>query len=195
MSKKIYIFDFEDSFVWNIYAEIRELGLECKVIEFSDIQPWIQKRKLVSGDIIVLGPGPGHVDEYKWIFPFLKTMLKKNVFIFGICLGHQLLWKALGAKITRSHFPCHGEQVQYTLNQNWMKLLGHSYIQVQRYNSYAVLANKAVNSAGVQQYFHENELMMSSSQGFLSYQFHPESVGTNFRKAFFEPIHKIFYNA
>ncbi|ADV33530.1 carbamoyl-phosphate synthase small chain [Candidatus Blochmanniella vafra str. BVAF] len=60
-------------------------------------------------DGIFLSNGPGNPNEYIEIVSVIKIfLLKTNIPIFGICLGHQLLALALGAKIIKMKFGHHG---------------------------------------------------------------------------------------
>ena len=64
-----------------------------------------------------------------------------TILTIGICLGHQLIWKALGGKIIRSFKAIHGSAVnvkipawnKYFFKSDWGKIL-----PVQRYNSLTV---------------------------------------------------------
>ena len=55
-------------------------------------------------DGIFLSNGPGDpAATGKYAIPIIKELLRSNVPIFGICLGHQLLALALGAKTSKMH--------------------------------------------------------------------------------------------
>lgn len=63
--------------------------------------------KLVP-DGIFLSNGPGDPEPCQYAIKSIKTILKKNIPIFGICLGHQLLALANGAKIVKMKCGHHG---------------------------------------------------------------------------------------
>ena len=55
-------------------------------------------------DGIFLSNGPGDpAATGKFSVPLIKEILKKNIPTFGICLGHQMLALALGAKTKKMH--------------------------------------------------------------------------------------------
>ncbi|CAL4319245.1 glutamine-hydrolyzing carbamoyl-phosphate synthase small subunit [Buchnera aphidicola] len=61
-----------------------------------------------SPDGILLSNGPGDPRLYSNIILSIQELLKTNIPIFGICLGHQLLALAYGAKIIKMKFGHHG---------------------------------------------------------------------------------------
>lgn len=63
-------------------------------------------KKKING--ILLSNGPGDPNPCNYIIKNIKKILNYNVPTFGICLGHQLLALACGAKITKMKFGHHG---------------------------------------------------------------------------------------
>jgi anthranilate/para-aminobenzoate synthase component II len=62
-------------------------------------------------------------------------------------------------------------------------------ITVQRYNSLAVrFDDEELKKKADHLYWCQNELIMSKGNSFLTYQFHPESVGTTYPETFFKPL-------
>ena len=60
-------------------------------------------------DGILLSNGPGDPQATgKYAIPIVKQLLETNLPIFGICLGHQILALALGAKTFKLKFGHHG---------------------------------------------------------------------------------------
>lgn len=174
---KIYIIDFEDSFTFNIATEL--YAFEKDIIVVSHDEFFGKKTfnhlmaNLKTHTAIVLGPGPGNPDEYQNYFPQIEELRNNpNVFLMGICLGHQILAMMDGLSIRRSIKPVHGGQVKINFeNRN---------ILVQRYNSLAVFESpKSLKEVQIRQF----------NRG-ISYQFHPESIGTENRHLFFEQLLK-----
>lgn len=192
---KTVLVDFEDSFTLNIYSELRSLGLEVEVLAWQKAGEFFETR-LNSNEklIVVLGPGPGHPLERKELFGSLKKILAEpSVFVLGICLGHQLLAAVLGLKVGRSSRPAHGEVETIPLDKNQAKAFGFEggELTVQRYNSLAVAVEenaRTLRKSGVEFLDFEGEVQIMRGKGFLSYQFHPESVGTSCRQSFFRPL-------
>lgn len=181
--KKATFIDFEDSFSFNVVQELTEVGFEVNVI------PWIDFDKLPEEGLLVLGPGPGHPDDYSQIFPLLKDWIKKERPLFGVCLGHQLFWRVLGEDVVRSKEPLHGQRVRLFLTSEWQEWLGlKSEVLVQRYNSLAVLEQAALRNPYLKNFIQDGEVLITRGSHVITYQFHPESVGTMCREAFMRPV-------
>lgn len=179
--KKILFLDFEDSFTFNVIQEMNKQAMSCEVIHWSEFTQGL------APELLVLGPGPGHPDDYQQIFGELKAYLNANGKVFGVCLGHQILWRLRGAEISRSSQPLHGQKIRLQLDEGWREWLNVTgEIWVQRYNSLAV---KGPVSHG-DNYLEGGEVLMSRDLQCISYQFHPESMGTNCRSAFFRVIRR-----
>ena len=181
--KRVLFLDFEDSFTFNLVQELEEIGLHVHVINW---QKFIGSEDF---DLLVLGPGPGHQDEYSDLFPGLENWLKQNKKIFGVCLGHQLIWKLKGLEIIPSKKPTHGQSIDLPISkevEEWIGELGP--LKVQRYNSLAVKYSPVLDLDLYVQV--DDELMLAKEKQVISYQFHPESMGTKCRKSFFLPILK-----
>lgn len=191
---KAYLIDFEDSFTLNIYCELKELGLSVEVVPFKKALDFLSslvntRHKLA----LILGPGPGHPDEYREFVAVLKNLLQReNTFLMGVCLGHQIIGRAMGMEVERSNRPCHGEVERVSLSKVQKGILGlKEPILVQRYNSLALpwdANQKTAQARSLDISAAHNEIYVMSRPGLLTYQFHPESVGTSFRSRFFRPL-------
>ena len=62
----------------------------------------------MNPDGVFLSNGPGDPKSCNYAIDNIKTLLEKNLPIFGICLGHQLLSLASGAKTKKMKFGHHG---------------------------------------------------------------------------------------
>jgi anthranilate synthase component 2 len=181
--KTALFLDFDDSFSYNVLQELNYCGLEVDIIK------WFEFSGDSQHDLLVLGPGPGHPDDYKKIFPLIEGWLHSNKKIFSICLGHQIVSRILGFEVSKSKYPVHGQKVQLELDEFWQNFLHlPEKVMVQRYNSLAVTALETSAFEDLDMLFLNGEIMISRSSHLLSYQFHPESVGTKCRQSFFRPI-------
>jgi carbamoyl-phosphate synthase small subunit len=62
----------------------------------------------MNPDGVFLSNGPGDPEPCTYAIAAIKTILQKQVPVFGICLGHQLLALASGAKTEKMKFGHHG---------------------------------------------------------------------------------------
>lgn len=178
--KKALFLDFEDSFTFNVVQELTEIGFGVEVLNWFDFSGGS------SADLLVLGPGPGHPEDYLALHPFIQSWLNQGKKILGICLGHQILWQLRGKKVVRSQAPVHGQKVLLQLDASWREWLGvKGEVWVQRYNSLAVPADGDLPGENFSQ---DGAVLISRDSQTISYQFHPESLGTNCRSAFFRPV-------
>lgn len=186
MKKRALFIDFDDSFTWNVVQELEASGLDVTIMHWMDFET------LPDTDLLVLGPGPGHPDDYQRIFPLLTEWLSKEKPFFGVCLGHQIFWRLRGENVYRSREPIHGHPVNIELNHDWQNWLSlPSEVRVQRYNSLTVTDEVATRNPDVKLLSVDGEVMISRGSHFLTYQFHPESVGTSYRRSFFRPLARL----
>lgn len=169
---KVYIVDFEDSFTFNIASELYPYEKNIQVVSHYDFFSTKVFSFLLAGinspTAIILGPGPGNPEEYNDYFSLIRE-IKNNKFIFlmGICLGHQVLALIDGLTVRASVKPGHGVQVKINFDDK--------NILVQRYNSLSVF--ESLKSS--------KEIQIRQWKRGISYQFHPESIGTENRALFF----------
>lgn len=175
--------DFEDSFSFNVVQELTEVGFTVNVINWKDFED------LPAHGLLVLGPGPGHPDDYQAIFPLVSEWLKKNRPLFGVCLGHQIFWRLQHEDVVRSKEPVHGQSVLLELDDEWRKWLKiEGDVFVQRYNSLTVLRQAAIRNPYLKNFIQNDEILITRSSQLITYQFHPESIGTTFRKEFMQVV-------
>ena len=80
-------------------CEIKVFPHNAKIDEIFDFNP----------DGVLLSNGPGDpLATINFSVPLIKNLIQKNIPIFGICLGHQILALALGAKTIKMSFGHHG---------------------------------------------------------------------------------------
>lgn len=81
-------------------------------------------------DGVFLSNGPGDPEPCRYAIEAIQHLLKQNMPLFGICLGHQLLALACGAKTTKMKFGHHGgnHPVRVIANQKvWITSQNHGF--------------------------------------------------------------------
>lgn len=86
----------------------------------------------LSPDGIFLSNGPGDPEPCEYAIAAIRTLLKGDLPIFGICLGHQLLALASGARTVKMKFGHHGANHPVT------KLGGHAVMITSQNHGFAV---------------------------------------------------------
>ena len=102
----ILLLDNYDSFTYNVFQLLSELGAEVEVIRNDKIT--IDEIKKRNYDGIVLSPGPGEPAD-AGITEAVINEFKGEVPMLGICLGHQAIGEVFGAKIVRAGEIIHGK--------------------------------------------------------------------------------------
>ncbi len=187
--KLFQIVDFDDSFTLNIASFLAKERFSFQVINWK-----VWRGQVNLCPFTLLGPGPGHVREYESCFPNITKLLNsEDCFVMGICLGHQLIHYVLDYPIIPWTKPIHG-QSRLLSGQFWSWLEGQKGInkgreikwRAQFYNSWGV----QYKSQGLSSLYIDERGQVLSGRGnhHLSYQFHPESVGTTFPDRLFAPV-------
>ena len=136
---------------------------------------------------ILLSPGPGIPNEAGILLPLIKTYATTHS-IFGVCLGHQAIGEAFGAKLSNLSSVYHGVStpiqmvdnlVDSTFNNDWTKELEKNQI-VGRYHSWVVDLNDFPAELEVTSFDDSNMIMSLRHRQYdiQGVQFHPESVLT-----------------
>ena len=104
-----------DSFTYNLWHYIGELGVEVKVYRNNQVTPEEVLNKRPKG--IFISPGPCTPNEAGICLPLIDLAFK-SVPIFGVCLGHQCAGQCFGGKIVRAPIPMHGKVSKISHNGN-----------------------------------------------------------------------------
>ncbi len=101
----VLLIDNQDSFVWNLAQAVQVLGHDVDVPR-SD-RTTLEDIQQMAPDAIIISPGPGHPDRAGVSVAAVRAFTGR-VPILGVCLGHQAIGAAFGARIHRAP-PCHGK--------------------------------------------------------------------------------------
>ena len=103
---KVLLIDNYDSFVYNLYQYLLELGAEVIVKRNDELG--LNDISQIKPSKIVISPGPGRPESAGISVELIKEFYDK-IPILGVCLGHQAIGYALGAKIVRARKIMHGK--------------------------------------------------------------------------------------
>ena len=100
----ILLVDNYDSFTFNLYQYLGELGAEVQVVRNDALS--VEDALALEPDRIVISPGPGTPDEAGIS---LELVRRSPVPLLGVCLGHQALGQTFGGKVVRAPKLMHGK--------------------------------------------------------------------------------------
>ena len=105
---KILLIDNYDSFTFNLYQLLRELGAQVDVVR-NDTLPIAEIKRNETGYTgIVLSPGPCTPREAGITVPVIQEMAGE-IPMLGVCLGHQSIGAAFGGDVVRAPQLMHGK--------------------------------------------------------------------------------------
>ncbi len=175
---KILVIDNYDSFTYNLVQYLGELGVEVFVyrndaLKTGDI-------KALGINAIVISPGPSTpaeagisvdvIKQYAGVYP-----------LFGVCLGHQAIGYAFGARIVKAQKIYHGKTSLIHHDGNTIFSGLDNPFAATRYHSLVIdrktLSGEFIISAESEE---DHEIMAIRHKKLLieSVQFHPESILT-----------------
>ncbi|MEQ2525516.1 aminodeoxychorismate/anthranilate synthase component II [Robertmurraya yapensis] len=190
----ILLIDNYDSFTFNLYQYLGELGEEI-VVRRND-QITIEEISNLNPEAICLSPGPGRPEHAGICVEVIQSFYKRFP-ILGICLGHQAIGAAFGANVVKAKMIMHGKRSQMTHTGTDLFDQLSEPIEIMRYHSLVIEKGTLGNEFQVLgESKDDNEIMAIKHNSYPLYglQFHPESVGTEIGKQllgkFLEEIRK-----
>lgn len=109
----LLLIDNYDSFTWNLYQYFCELGVEVSVVRNDAIT--LEEIEALPLTHLVISPGPCTPDESGISLAAIRHFAGR-IPILGVCLGHQAIAQAYGAKVVRARQVMHGKTsaIQHT---------------------------------------------------------------------------------
>jgi anthranilate synthase component 2 len=173
----VLVIDNYDSFTFNLVQYLRELGATVSV-ERNDALS-IADVARADPAAIVMSPGP-RTPEEAGICVDLVRELGSSMPMLGVCLGHQAIGVAYGAKVVRAPAVVHGKvgPVHHG-GAGVLRGLDDPFMAT-RYHSLVVAAEALPESLEATAWSDDGMIMAMRHRAFPveGVQFHPESVGT-----------------
>lgn len=173
----ILLIDNFDSFTFNLYQYLGELGEDVRVIRNNLLT--IEQINTLKPKAIILSPGPGKPEDAGICVEVVREFYK-SIPILGICLGHQAIGYAFGAKIKRAASIKHGKTSFITCQGSLFQSLS-SPLEVMRYHSLSIDKNSLPDELELIAEANDDREIMAirhSKYPVFGLQFHPESIGT-----------------
>ena len=178
---KTIIIDNYDSFTYNLSHLLKELGADVTVVRNDKFKI----EDLEQYDKIVLSPGPGIPSEAGLMPQVIKAYAGRKP-ILGICLGHQAIGEAFGAKLLNIGNVVHGVATPAHLTADDYIFKGlPADLEVGRYHSWVVDDKDLPTCLEVTGRSDDGYIMSMRHKEYdiRGIQYHPESVLTPDGKA------------
>lgn len=176
---KILVLDNYDSFVYNLVHILKELGHRPDVFRNDKIH----LKEVERYDKILLSPGPGIPHEAGVMMDLIQKYAPTKS-ILGVCLGHQAIAEAFGAKLLNLPTVLHGIVTQNFVLDKQEKIFQNipNQFKIGRYHSWVVDKNSNLENFRITAEDEQGQIMGISHKIYdvRGVQFHPESVMTEF---------------
>ncbi len=173
----ILLIDNYDSFVYNLYQYIAELGIELRVVRNDQIS--LEEIEALKPQGIILSPGPGRPEDAGICVDLIRQFSGK-IPILGVCLGHQAMAVAFGGQVISANEIIHGKSSQiFHYRQQLYKNMPLPF-QAGRYHSLMVAKENLPAELMIEAETSNGLIMGMRHREHASFgvQFHPESILT-----------------
>lgn len=174
---QVLVVDNYDSFTYNIVQYLGELGAEVEVFRNDEIT--LDGIAARAPDRLVISPGPCSPAEAGISVAAIRHFAGRLP-ILGVCLGHQSIGAAFGAKIVRAQQLMHGKTSVITTTQEGVFAGLPRQFTVNRYHSLAIDPATCPDVLTVTARTDDGEIMgvRHKTLAIEGVQFHPESILT-----------------
>ncbi len=100
------LIDNYDSFTYNLWHYLGELGAEVRVARNDALS--VDDALAMAPEGIVISPGPCDPDRAGICLALIERCAGR-IPLLGVCLGHQAIGQAFGGKVVRAPHPVHGK--------------------------------------------------------------------------------------
>jgi len=173
------LIDNYDSFTYNLYHYLGELGASVQVIRNDAID--IAGIRALSPEGIILSPGPATPND-AGICLSVVDELGDSLPILGVCLGHQSIGQVFGGKVIRAPYVMHGKTSE--INHDGIGVFADipSPFTATRYHSLIVDRDSLPESLEVTAETEDGLIMglQHKLHPLYGVQFHPESIASDY---------------
>lgn len=173
---RVLLIDYEDSFVHTLANYIRQTGATVKTLRHGFAESILDEE---SPDLVVLSPGPGKPSDF-CTTKTIAACIKREIPIFGVCLGLQSIVEAFGGELGVLDYPQHGKSSCVSVidaESVMFQDLPHSF-EVGRYHSLFALPESIPAELKITAISDDGVIMGIEHQTLpvAAVQFHPESI-------------------
>ena len=179
--KMVLLVDNYDSFTYNLYQYLGELGAEVRVVRNDELSA--EAAIALSPERIVISPGPGTPDQAGITLDLIRRAAGR-IPVLGVCLGHQALGQAFGGEVRRAPKLMHGKtsQIHHDGRRVFARL--PDPFTATRYHSLVVERDSVPESLQISAWTDDGIVMGLRHREYPleGVQFHPESILTTVGK-------------
>ena len=111
MSTRVLVVDNYDSFVYNLVQYLGELGADPIVRRHDAVT--LNEAAELAPDAVLVSPGPGRPEDAGISVEMIRWAAGR-IPVLGVCLGHQCIGAAWGARVEQSPQIMHGKTSRFT---------------------------------------------------------------------------------
>ncbi len=167
--------DNYDSFTYNLVHLLSEQGAAMRVFRNDEITP--EEIEALKPEGLILSPGPGRPEQAGICLEAIRR-LASRLPILGVCLGHQAIAEAFGARIRHAKSLYHGKGSQIQHDEQGIFAGVKTPFFGMRYHSLVVDEETLPSCLEISARTEDGEIMGIRHKTFpvIGVQFHPESV-------------------
>jgi len=105
-SRAVLVVDNHDSFVHTLVGYLHELGAETDLVEADEIRDAAATLTRYAG--VLVSPGPGAPADAGASIEVVRAAASRGIPLLGVCLGHQAIAEAFGARVSEAPELMHG---------------------------------------------------------------------------------------
>jgi anthranilate synthase component 2 len=180
---RLLMVDNYDSFTYNLVQYLGELGAEVEVVRNDEVG--VDALMARAADGLVISPGPGTPDDAGVSVAAIQKFGEAGIPVFGVCLGHQSIGVAYGARIVRAASIMHGKISTVTHDEQGVFSGVPKRFEATRYHSLVIEESSVPDILEISARTDDSEIMgiRHRSLPIEGVQFHPESIMTGEGKA------------
>ena len=173
----ILLIDNYDSFTYNLYHYLGELGQKVQVYRNDKIT--LEQIEELQPEKIVISPGPCTPKEAGISCAVIRRFGQKTP-ILGVCLGHQCIGAAFGGEIIRARTIMHGKLSDIIHDSQAIYRSLKNPFAAMRYHSLVIDPNRLPPELSISARTSDDVIMGVRHRNFPieGVQFHPESILT-----------------
>jgi anthranilate synthase/aminodeoxychorismate synthase-like glutamine amidotransferase len=176
-SPRVLVVDNYDSFTFNLVQCLTALGATCTVEPSDAASPEAARAGRFDG--VLISPGPGAPEQAGRSLEVIAA-LAGALPMLGVCLGHQALAQAFGARVERAPRPVHGKTSLISHDGRGIFRALPSPFPATRYHSLVVARDELPGALEISAEAPDGAIMGLRHRDLPleSVQFHPESILT-----------------